>query len=455
MKTSIILITYNKLQYTKLCIQSIREFTTKDTYELIVVDNNSTDGTIEWLKEQEDILAIFNEENKGFTKGCNQGIEIAKGDNILLLNNDTVVTSKWLENLVECLYSDKSIGAVGPVTNNCSNYQTIPVSYKDLNEMKVFAEEYNKSNSDNWEQRLRLIGFCLLFKREIVDKIGLLDERFSPGNYEDDDYCFRIIEAGYKLILCRDTFIHHFGSVSFGEDRTRFNNLLRENCEKFKQKWGFDTVYSCWVRNDVISQIDSPRDKEINVLEVGCACGGTLIRIKDLYKKAHLYGVEYNINAAKIAGQYAKILGNDIENDKIECEEEFFDYIIFADVLEHLVDPWKVLSEIKRYLKKDGYIIASIPNILHFSVIRNLLNGNWTYEDAGILDRTHLRFFTFNEIKRMFITTGYIDRQYIKILMGKSPQDDEFINNISTMVEENVKWQLDAYQYLVKAQKRI
>jgi hypothetical protein len=90
---------------------------------------------------------------------------------------------------------------------------------------------------------------------------------------------------------------------------------------------------------------------------------------------------------------------------------------------------------------------------MHYSIIRGLLNGNWTYEDAGLLDRTHLRFFTFNEIKKMFNSTGYIDRYYLKVFIGKGPQDDEFINKISELVDDSLKWQLDAYQYIVKAQR--
>lgn len=453
MKTSIVIVAYNKFQYTKQCIESIRKFTEKDTYEIIVVDNNSTDETREWLQKQEDIKSILNDSNEGFTKGCNQGMRISVGDNIMLLNNDTVVTKNWLSNLIKALYSNKEVGAVGPVTNNCSNFQTVPVSYMDTNGMQTFAEGYNISNEDNWEHRLRLIGYCLLFKKEVMDKVGLLDERFSPGNYEDDDYCFRIIEAGYKLILCKDTFIHHFGSTSFGEDAIRFTNLLRGNSIKFKEKWGFDANYSSFVRNDIISLMEVEKEKKINVLEIGCACGATLIKIKDLYPKADLYGVEYNKAAANIADKNVKILGYDIQTDVIHCEEEFFDYIIFGDVLEHLDDPWKILLDVRKYLKKDGYLLTSIPNVMHYSVIRALLKGNWTYEDSGLLDRTHLRFFTFNEIKKMINEAGYVDRYYLKIFIPKEPGDEEFIHSILSLVDESLVWQLDAYQYIVKAQR--
>lgn len=107
--TSIILLTYNQLDYTKLCIESIRKFTPKGQYEIIVVDNNSNDGTVEYLKAQEDLRVIYNDYNAGFPKGCNQGIEISKGESILLLNNDTIVTPNWLNNLDSVLYSSDDI----------------------------------------------------------------------------------------------------------------------------------------------------------------------------------------------------------------------------------------------------------------------------------------------------------------------------------------------------------
>lgn len=120
--TSIVILTHNKLDYTKLCIESIRTYTKPDQYELIVVDNASTDGTVAWLRGQPDIKVVWNQHNEGFPRGCNQGIEISTGDNILLLNNDTVVTANWLEQLTTALYSSDEIGAVGPATNSAAYY---------------------------------------------------------------------------------------------------------------------------------------------------------------------------------------------------------------------------------------------------------------------------------------------------------------------------------------------
>ncbi|HDR6305994.1 TPA: glycosyltransferase [Bacillus cereus] len=454
MKTSIIVLTHNKLEYTKLCVESINQFTRKGTYELIIVDNNSTDGTVEWLREQDDIKVIYNQENMGFPKGCNQGIFLAEGDNILLLNNDTIVTHNWLENLINVLYSSDEIGAVGPITNSCSYYQAIDVTYKSIEEMHEFSRNKNMINNDLWEERLKLIGFCMLIKKEVIDKIGLLDERFSPGNFEDDDYSFRIRREGYKLILCKDTFIHHFGNTSFKEVAVNYNSLLEENSKKFEEKWGFNSSYSTNIRTDIINLIDVPKDKKMNILEVGCACGGTLLKIKDIYRNTELFGIEFNENAAAFSSQFANVKAENIENEILDYPTEFFDYIIFADVIEHLYNPWKVLENIRKYLKEDGKVLLSIPNVMHYSLLRHVINGHWTYMDSGLLDRTHVRFFTLQEIEKMLKEADYKDIHCEITYVGKTEQDESFIQALTELSKPEMKMQYEAYQYLVAASKQ-
>jgi GT2 family glycosyltransferase len=104
--------------------------------------------------------------------------------------------------------------------------------------MLQYALKFNKLNFNNHHEMNKLIGFCMMMKKEAINKIGLLDENFLIGNFEDDDYCIRLRKAGYKLILCNDTFIHHFGSVSFkntpGLDIFEISKI---NEEKFKNKW--------------------------------------------------------------------------------------------------------------------------------------------------------------------------------------------------------------------------
>ncbi|MEQ7050340.1 bifunctional glycosyltransferase family 2 protein/class I SAM-dependent methyltransferase [Paenibacillaceae sp. P-4] len=452
MLTSIVILTHNKLDYTIQCIESIRRYTRPNSYEIIVVDNQSTDETVPWLSAQSDIRAIFNEQNEGFPKGCNQGIEISNGDHILLLNNDVIVTENWLENMMTCITSDESIGAVSCITNHCSYGQMIPVPYNTVESMYLFAEEHNCSNRNEWEERLKLVGFCMLIRKSVVDKIGLLDERFTPGNYEDDDYSIRIRKAGYKLILCKDTFIHHYGSTSFRENNDSFVKLLQTNVKKYENKWGFNPDYSQHIRTEIVNLIDSPLDAKLNVLEVGCACGGTLLKIKNVYKNSTLYGIELNEKAAEVASLIAEVSASNIETEQLPYPESHFDYVIFADVLEHLYDPWKVLINIKQYLKPNGKVLISLPNIMHQSVIRPLLHGYWTYQDAGILDRTHVRFFTLHEINKMLLETGYANINIQGKTLPGTVEEQKFMDNLSKVLPQHVMQQFEVYQYIASVQ---
>ncbi len=450
--TSIIILTFNQLDYTKLCIESIRKFTHKDYYEIIVVDNNSTDGTIEWLRYQEDLKVIYNKENKGFPAGCNQGIKIATGESVLLLNNDTIVTPNWLNDLNKALYSKEDIGAVGPITNSYGNHQEVSCSYKNLLEMIQFSLSLNALNKDLYEYKFNLIGYCYLIKKQLLDKIGLLDERFTPGNYEDDDLSLRIINEGYTLLCCKDIFIHHFGGTSFKKDINKFNHTMIINHCKLKEKWGFDIHYYGNARSDIINMMVADEKDPIKVLEVGCGVGGTLMAIKNKYKNSSLYGIEYIEKVGKIAKALTitndVIIGN-IETLELSYEEEMFDYIIFGDVLEHLIDPWETLRKLKKYLKKDGFILASIPNVMHISVINNLIRGRFQYTDQGLLDKTHLRFFTYHEIVQMFASIGHTIVKQLANTISTNEEETALMDNLCKITNEGFKIQYYIYQYLI------
>ncbi|MBZ9634154.1 glycosyltransferase [Clostridium sp. FP1] len=362
MITSIVILTYNKLKYTKICIESIRKYTDKNNYEIIVVDNHSTDGTVDWLNNQRDIKTIFNEENVGFPKGCNQGINIAEGDNILLLNNDVVVTPNWLMNLNKCLYSSEDIGVVGAVANRCPYYQQISVGYNNMEEMICFAEKYNISDKSKWEERLKLIGFCICIKREVIEKIGLLDEGFTPGNFEDDDYSLRIRKAEYRLMLCKDTFIHHYGNATFGENPPEYYKILEINQKKFEKKWGFRWEYCKSISYEIIKLINKPKSEEFNVLEIGCGCGANLLEIKNNFKNVNVYGIESNKNAVEIAKIFAKVIIGNIGssgNYELNYKDKFFDYIIFSSIHVDLDEFPKILRFVKKHLKDDGQILIN------------------------------------------------------------------------------------------------
>jgi len=234
--TSIIIVTHNQLGYTKECVESIR-LRTDEPYELIFVDNGSTDGTPEYLASLADAQLIENTNNRGFPAAVNQGIARARGEQILLLNNDTVVSTGWLDRMLRALRSDPRIGLVGPSSNSVSGSQMIPVNYFDMSSMDGFAWDWGKLHAGRREETDRLIGFCLLVKRAVIDEIGVLDEQFGIGCFEDDDFCIRAIRAGWRAIVSRDAFVHHYGGRTFAGSGVDFAALMEENRRKFTDKW--------------------------------------------------------------------------------------------------------------------------------------------------------------------------------------------------------------------------
>jgi len=245
-KVSIIIVTYNNLNYTKLCIDSILLRSQYPDYEIIIVDNNSTDGTREYLKElnvkMPHIKIILNEKNEGFAKANNKGIQAISDESeyVIFLNNDTIVTRGWLSRLLRHL-DDNTIGMVGPVTNFCGNEARIDVSYKTIEELNEFSERYLRDHMKPVSFDIDMLAFyCVAMKRKLIDEIGFLDERFEIGLFEDDDFAHRVKMRGYRLVCAEDVFIHHFGEASFGKlkESGEYKKLFEENKRRFEEKWG-------------------------------------------------------------------------------------------------------------------------------------------------------------------------------------------------------------------------
>lgn len=237
--TSIIIPTFNEVALLRECIQAIETYT-DSPYEIVVVDNGSNDGTIEYcLKKPITLVSLA--ENRGFPEACNFGLLAASGSELLLLNNDVVVSQGWLANLRRCLHSSDKVGIVGPRTNYASGRQQMDLSYGSITEFQELAVSLNAPDPGKWFEVSRIVGLCFLFKRELMDRIGILDERFSPGHYEDDDYCYRARLAGYRLLIAGDAVVHHHGSMSFRKQgQSKMDVLVETNFHKFVEKWGID-----------------------------------------------------------------------------------------------------------------------------------------------------------------------------------------------------------------------
>jgi 2-polyprenyl-3-methyl-5-hydroxy-6-metoxy-1,4-benzoquinol methylase len=158
--TSIIILTHNQLEYTRQCLESIRRLT-DEPYELIVVDNASTDGTVDYLRAMDGLRLILNNTNRGFPAAVNQGIALSRGRQVLLLNNDTVVTTGWLRRLLDALHSDPRIGLAGPCSNFVGGPQQVEVRYDSLSELDGFAWDWGRDHHGVRVDINRLVGCCL------------------------------------------------------------------------------------------------------------------------------------------------------------------------------------------------------------------------------------------------------------------------------------------------------
>lgn len=361
MKTSIVILTFNKLPLTIQCLESLWK-NTSAPYELILVDNGSKDGTIEYLRNLGDrIILIENPYNYGFAKGCNQGTEVASGDQILFLNNDTILPPGWLEPMVEALYSDDDVGIVGPVTNYISGQQRIPVPYTDVSDMEQFAKAHMQQHKGDVQEVRMIVGFCFMARRTLLEDIGVFDERYGLGNYEDDDLCFRAIRAGYKLLIAWGSFIHHIGHASMGQsESTALGNLLEVNRVKSLQKWGLpvhELLYSPAVRITACFFTSNNED----ILEA------TLSSIHGAVEEIIVVDLHSSDDTVDIARKYANRVVTLKSTGSPQLEPEMMYQLASGDYLLWL-EPGDILDTSSRRrmagLKKSvypGYDVVTVP----------------------------------------------------------------------------------------------
>jgi len=234
---TILILTFNAWAYTKQCLDSIKA-KTKTPHKILVIDNGSTDETIAELRKDKEIFHIENSQNLGFARGFNIGLELIDTPYFVISNSDVVVTSNWLNAMISHMNLDKEIIALGPVSNYVSGPQLLRGgTYQDENELENYAQGIRQKIVRVFTYCPRIVFFFTLFKSKVLSKIGLLDEQYELGNFEDDDYCMRIHLNKLKTAFLNTVFIHHYGHKTFEHNNIDFAKTMEENKKRFLMKW--------------------------------------------------------------------------------------------------------------------------------------------------------------------------------------------------------------------------
>lgn len=248
-QVSVIIPVLNGLDYVRECIDSLYASRVNASYEVIVIDQKSTDGTRQLLRNYasrfENFTLIENPENVGFARAMNQGASVAKGQYLVLANSDLIFTHGWLDPLLQAVQQDPEIGIISPVTNYVGEGPQL-----DLEAVGIKPHEANSyaEKAANRHQELdavdRLVFFCVLIRKNIYDLLGGLANIYSLGNYEDDDFCLRARLAGYKLRIACNSFVFHYGSKTFIRQKIDYKKVMQRNEKIFFQRVADFTVAS-------------------------------------------------------------------------------------------------------------------------------------------------------------------------------------------------------------------
>ncbi len=235
--TSIVIVTYNRLEQTIRCVDSILAHT-PERHELLFVDNASTDGTVDYLRARFGRDAVLaNDSNEGFVRAANRGIAAARGRYLLLLNNDTIVTSGWLSALQAAAQRSRDVGIVGGKILGPDGRVQVAGAYIAFDgSARMIGEGLSPDDPSLSRERevCYVGGHCMLIKREVVEAIGPLDESYGFGYHEDTDYCYRAREAGFRVVYTPDCVVHH---QLFGTPLPERQRIIADNQRLFLSRW--------------------------------------------------------------------------------------------------------------------------------------------------------------------------------------------------------------------------
>lgn len=440
----------------------LNDLSVRNTTILIIEEENR--GHLEECKigiettcpaESTSIMVEKADDETGVPGAINRALnEINENDDVLLLYSDVVLMPNALYILKMGLYDGDNTAACSARCNISEVKKLIIEDWKieSIKDMAEYACINSIPEENSFEIRPTLDICFTLISREAINTMTPFRENFTKGEIFGIDMCLTLLDKGFRNKACWNSFVYRYpNKVGYTK---QYADRFYEERQLLRGKWGFEATYYVNARIDLVSLIAEPEDSQFSVLEVGCGLGATLTCILSHFPNAKVRGIEIVEAVAAVGGKMADIECANIENYEFDPEEKF-DYIIFGDVLEHLIDPYSLIRRLRDQLKDGGCILASIPNIMNAGVVYELLHGNFTYQGSGILDKTHLRFFTLKEIVKMFKERGYVIEVAVSSGSEGNTTDDhpEFWEKILSIDGVSPKDNFDAFQYIFRAKK--
>ena len=336
---SILILNFNGGEEIRRCLSSI-ERNTPEAHEIIIVDNASTDDSIDYLRSKTSIILVENQVNLGCPPARAQAMAIAKGNYIVLLDNDAIVTNNWLTKFIEHALDNPEIGIMGPRSNYVSGPQIVPnVPYQNLNGLEMFAKQFSEEHQGRLTLTHRIVGFCMFIRREVIDKIGSIDASFGKFGFEDDDYTWRAQIAGFSTTIADDIFIHHTGGPQ-GLGNQQYNRLLLDAWEVFKKKWGLPEKLQYGAPHDVGKIIQQSFDLQRHYIQPLPSAS-----VKPLI---HIAGDQAS---SKVASQDASSTQQIIVGENITCSKIQFKKKATSDMVSIIIPVTRHAKQLKKCIE--------------------------------------------------------------------------------------------------------
>ncbi|MBP1173302.1 MULTISPECIES: glycosyltransferase [Paenibacillus] len=415
----IIIPVYNAPEELEECVQSLFRYTNLKENRVVIINDCSPDSKVNeylaTLDKQEGLIILQNEKNLGFVGTVNRGMSFSQ-DDVVLLNSDTVVTAGWLEKLKEVAYLDESIATVTPLTNNgsiCSvpkflEDNSIPEGYT----VESFAHFIENISLKEYPEVPTAVGFCMYIKRVIIDEVGLFDqETFGKGYAEENDFCCRVIEHGYKNVIDDHTFIYHKGSMSFKGDKLA---LLNKNLKTLNARYPYydKNVHDFIVKNPLKRIHENINIRLPHYVDSYKTRGNILYVLHNFFDESYtqpIGGTEYHVKdiVSELEDYYAFVLvtnGNELVlkqylkgdfiakyhfplRDSISIQH--FHHQEYSEIVEKILGTFEISLVHIHHLIRHSFDIPHIAHKLNIPVIFTLHDYYLFSPKVNLLDENN------------------------------------------------------------------